>query len=100
MSNSHEGPAEERDEDHRQPRRHLGEAPGNVTKGNSQAILLHQTVKGVEETLIGRDLINLIVDDKLLEGLSGGRGAVQRLVAELGNGRRLISQRLGDAELD
>ena len=96
----HEGPAKERDQDHRQPGRHLRESPGSVSERNSKAVLLKRAVEGVEDTLIRRNLVNLVVDNKLLERLGGGRGAVQGLVAELGNGRRLVSQRLGDAELD
>lgn len=96
----HEGPAEKRDQDHRQPRRHLSHAPSSVSKGNGQVVLLEETVEWVENALVGRNLVNLVVDDKLLEGLGGGRGAVQGLVAELRNGRRLVGQGLGDAELD
>lgn len=44
----------------------------------------------MEEALVRRNGVDLVVDDKLLEGLGGGRGAVQGLVAELRNGRRLI----------
>lgn len=54
----------------------------------------------MERTLVRRDGIDLLVNNKLLEGLGGGRGAVQGLVAELRNGRRLVGQRLGDTELD
>jgi hypothetical protein len=96
----HECPAEERDKDHRQPRRHLGEAPGSVSERNGQAILLQQAVEGVEDTLVRRNGIELVVDNELLEGLGGGGGAVQRLVAELRDGRRLVGQRLGNAELE
>lgn len=96
----HEGPAEERDEDHRQPRGHLGETPSDVTERNGKVVLLEQTVEGVEGTLVRSNLVNLVVNNKLLEGLGSGRGAVQGLVAVLRNGRRLVSQRLGDAELD
>lgn len=96
----HEGPAEERDEDHGQPRGHLGEGPCNVSVRNGEAVLLKGTVEGVEGTLVRCDLVNLVLQDKLLEGLGRGRGAVQGLVAVLGNRRRLVSQRLGNVELD
>ena len=45
------------------------------------------------------NLLNLIVDDKLLDGLGGGGGAVQWQVAGGGYGRRLVSQGLGDLEV-
>ena len=96
----HEGPAEERDEDHGQPGGHLGEGPGDVSVRNGEAVLLQDTVKGVEGTLVRGNLVNLVLKNKLPESRGGGRGAVQRLVAVLGNGRRLVSQRLGDVELD
>jgi hypothetical protein len=96
----HEGPAEEGDEDHGQPRGHLGEGPGDVSVRNGEAVLLHDAVEGVEGTLVRGNLVNLVLKNKLLEGLGGGRGAVQGLVAVLGDGRGLISQRLGDVELD
>lgn len=96
----HEGPAEERDKDHRQPRGHLGEAPGNVCEWDGKVVLLEQTIEGVERTLVRGDLVNLVVNNKLLEGLGGSRGAVQGLVAVLRNRRRLVGQRLGNAELD
>lgn len=98
--NLHEGPAEERDKDHGQPRGHLREAPCRVSERNGKTVLLEQAVEGVEKTLVRRNGIDLVVDDELLERLGGGRGAVQGLVAELGDGRRLVGQRLGDAELD
>jgi hypothetical protein len=96
----HEGPAEEGDEDHGQPGGHLGEGPGDVSVRDGEAILLQGTVEGVEGTLVRGNLVNTVLKDELLEGLGGGRGAVQGLVAVLGNGRGLVSQRLGDVELD
>ena len=96
----HEGPAEERDEDHGQPGRHLGESPGNVGVGDGEAVLLESAVEGVEDTLIREDLVKLVVKDKLLECLGGGGGAVQLLEADLRDGRRLVGQRLGNAQLD
>jgi hypothetical protein len=72
----HERPAEERDHDHRQPRWHLGEAPGHVAVGDSEAELLKLTVERVEDSLVGRDLLNFVVDNQVLERLYGGAGAV------------------------
>jgi hypothetical protein len=99
-SNLHEGPAEERNENHGQPGRHLGESPGNVGVGDGEAILLESAVEGVEDALVRKNLVKLVVNDKLLECLGGGRGAVQLLEANLRNGRRLVGQRLGNAQLD
>lgn len=99
-SNLHESPAEERDQDHRQPGGHLGESPGQVSEGDGKAVLLEQAVEGVEGALVRSNVVDLVVENELLEGLGGGRGAVQRLVAELRDGRGLIGQRLGDGELD
>lgn len=96
----HEGPAEEGDEDHGQPGGHLGEGPGDVSVRNGEAVLLQDTVEGVEGTLVRGNLVNFVLKYQLLEGLGGGRGAVQGLVAVLGNGRGLVSQRLGEVELD
>ena len=53
----------------------------------------------MEGTLVWGDLLNLVVNDELLEGLGGGAGAVQGLVANDGDGRRLVSHRLGDLEV-
>ena len=94
----HEGPAEERNQDHWQPRGHLGEAPGHVAVRNSQSKLLELTVEGVEETLVRRDIRNLVVDNQSLVGLGGSASAVQGLVADDWDGRRLVCQRLGDRE--
>lgn len=96
----HESPAEERDKNHGQPGRHLRKSPGSVSEGNGKAVLLKQAVEGVERALIRSNIVDLVVDNKLLEGLGGGRGSVQGLVAELRYGRRLVGQRLGDGELD
>jgi hypothetical protein len=99
-SSLHEGPAEEGDQDHGQPGGHLGESPGNVSVGNGEAVLLESAVEGVEDALIREDLVKLVVNDKLLECLGGSRGAVQLLEANLRNGRGLVGQRLGNAQLD
>lgn len=53
----------------------------------------------MEGTLVWGDLLNLVVNDELLEGLGGGAGAVQGLVANYGDGRRLVSHGLGDLEV-
>lgn len=100
MGDLHEGPAEKGNSDHRQPGRHLREAPSSVSVGNGQTVLLQRAIEGVEKTLVRSNLVNLVINKKFLESLGGGRGAVQRLVADLGNRRRLVSQRLGNAELD
>ena len=96
----HESPAEERDKNHRQPGGHLRESPSSIAKRNSKTVLLEETVEGVEDALVRRNGVNLFVNNKFLERLGGSRGAVQGLVAELRDGCRLISQWLGDAELD
>jgi hypothetical protein len=54
----------------------------------------------VEDTLVRKNVVNLVINDKLLECLGGGRGAVQLLEANLRNGCRLVGQRLGNAKLD
>lgn len=56
-------------------------------------------VEWVEETLIGCNLLDLIVENQCLEGLSRGAGAVQGLVSDDWDRRRLVSQRLGDGEI-
>jgi hypothetical protein len=96
---SHERPAEERDDNHGHPRRHLGEAPCSISVGDGQAVLLERTVEGVKDALIRFNLLDLVVDDKLLERLGGGSRLVQRLVANGGDGRRLVSHGLGDLEV-
>jgi hypothetical protein len=99
ISDSHERPAKEGDDNHGHPRRHLGEAPCNVSVRNGQVVLLERTVEGVEDALIRLNLLDLVVDDKVLERLDGGGGLVQRLVANGGDGRRLVRHRLGDLEV-
>jgi hypothetical protein len=53
----------------------------------------------VEDALIRLNLLDLVVDDKVLERLDGGGGLVQWLVANGGDGRRLVRHRLGDLEV-
>lgn len=52
----------------------------------------------MEDAFVWLDLLHFIVDNQMLECLGGGGGAIQRLVADGGNGRRLISQSLGYLE--
>lgn len=97
--NLHDRSAEEGNQNHWQPRRHLGEAPGDIAVRDSQVVLPERAIEGVEETLIGLDLLNLVVHNQVLEGLGSCRGTVQGLVADSRNGRRLISKGLGDLEV-
>jgi hypothetical protein len=53
----------------------------------------------MEDALIRLNLLDLVVDDKLLERLGGSGGLVQRPVANGGDGRRLVSHGLGDLEV-
>lgn len=53
----------------------------------------------MEDALVRRDLLDLVVQDQILENLRGGRGAVQGLVAHRWDRRRLVSQRLRDLEV-
>jgi hypothetical protein len=53
----------------------------------------------VEDSLVGCDLLNLVVDNQVLERLGGGAGAVQGLVPDGWDGRRLVSEGLGDGEV-
>lgn len=95
----HERSGQEGDDNHRHPRGHLGESPCNICVGKSQVVLLERTVEGMEDSLVWLNLLNLVVDDELLDGLGGGRRAVQGLVADSGNWRRLVGKRLGDLEV-
>lgn len=95
----HERSAKERDGNHRHPRGHLRQSPADVTKGNSQLVLLQQAIERVENTLIRLNLLNLVVYNKLLDRLGRSRRAVKRHVADCGDGRRLVGQRLGDLEV-
>ena len=96
---AHEGSADERDEDHGQPRRHLGEAPEDVGERESEAVLLNLTVEWVPVALIRGNLLVLAVDEQLLERLGGGGSAVQGQETSGGGGSRLVGQRLGDLEV-
>jgi hypothetical protein len=53
----------------------------------------------VEKALVRHDLGDLVVDNQRLVGLRRGGGAVQGLIADGGDRRRLVSQRLGDREV-
>jgi hypothetical protein len=53
----------------------------------------------VEDTLIRLDLLDLVIENQVLDGLRGGRGAVKGLVAHSRNRRGLVSQRLRDLEI-
>lgn len=97
--NLHERSAEQRDEDHRHPGRHLRESPQNVSQRNSKTKLGDLAVEWMPEALIRLSLLIFLINDKLLESIGGSRGAVQLDVANSGSGRRLISQRLGNAEV-
>jgi hypothetical protein len=99
LQNLHKRPAKERDRNHRQPRGHLSEAPGNVGIRDSQTELLKFAVERVEDALVGRDFLNLVADNEVLEGLRRGAGAVQGLVADGRNRRRLVREGLGNGEV-
>jgi hypothetical protein len=53
----------------------------------------------VEHTLVRGNLLDPIVDNQRLVSLPSGAGAVQGVVADSGDRRRLIGQRLGDLEV-
>lgn len=53
----------------------------------------------MESALISFRLLNFLVEDKGLEGLGGGRCAVQRRIADGGRGSGLIGQWLRDLEI-
>lgn len=54
---AHEGTAEETDTNHEQPAGDSAETPDDVAKGNVELVLGEQTVNGVEDTLVRRDLL-------------------------------------------
>lgn len=95
----HDRPAEKRDQNHRQPGRHLGQVVRRISVRHGQVELVQLAVEWVEEALVRLDIFNLVVDDQCFERLRGGAGAVQRLVPHHGDGRRLVGQRLGDGEV-
>lgn len=95
----HDGPAEEGDDDHGEPRGHLGEAPQNVGDRDGELVLGEEAVEWVPVALIRGGLLVLAVNDKLLEGLGGGGGAVQGDIADSGRGSRLVGKGLGDLEV-
>jgi hypothetical protein len=98
-SNSHKRPADERDQDHRQPGRHLGKSPEDPRDRDSQVVLLKRSVEGVEDALVRRRVLELTVNNELLDGLGGGRCAVQGEEARSGGRSGLVGQRLGDGKV-
>lgn len=94
----HERPADKRDDDHGQPRRHLGETIGEVAVRDSEVVLLHGAIEGVEVAPVRLNLSNLIVDNELLDRLRSSGSAVQCLVASDRDRRRLVGERLRDLE--
>ena len=99
MNDLHERPADERDENHGQPGRHLGEGPENIGNRDRHAILLERSVERMEDTLIRRGVLKLVVDHEGLDGLGRSGGAVQGNVAGSRGRGRLVGQRLRDGEV-
>ena len=97
--NLHEGPAHERDNNHRQPGWHLGESPEEVSERDSQAVLLKGSIERVPVALVRRSLLVLVVDEEGLEGLGRGRSAVQGKEADGSSRSGLVGQGLGDLEV-
>lgn len=86
----HERPAEEGNQDHRQPRRHLVETPQNVANGHSQTILLQSASERMPVSLIRLRLLVLLVDDKLLQSLAVGSIAPHREITSSWRGGGLV----------
>lgn len=95
---AHERPADKRDDDHGEPRRHLGETIGEVAVGNSEVILLHGAIERVEVAPVRLNLSNFIIDNELLDRFRGSGSAVQCLVASDRDRRRLVGEWLRDLE--
>jgi len=82
IGNSHEGPAQNTDEDHRKPAGHLSEGPVGVSERNGSRAAGDEAIKGVEWASIGLGLLvlRLCVYGNDIGG--SDRSAVQANVAD------------------
>lgn len=100
MDHAHEVAANHGNGNHGKPAGHLGESPEDVGNGDLDAELNQETVEGVENTLIGRSLLVLLLGVKLGNVQSSGVDAVERDKAHSGSRRRLVGERSRDLDVD
>jgi len=95
----HERSAEEGNDDHWQPAWHLRETPHDVRKRNVDTSLLQQTVKRVENSLIGRGVLVVFLCVQLCDFQRCDTGSVERDISSRGSRLGLVWQRSWNEEV-
>lgn len=88
---SHHGTAEETDTNHEHPARDGTESPDHVTHRDAELVLRNPAINGVESTLVGGELLVVLLGVNLVDSLGGDGGSVQVQVVERSGGALLAS---------